>query len=294
MKRNLETTFSTRQYMLSKDFEIYYYNDAGLDKVNLHSHNYYEFYIFIEGDVTIQINEDMHPLKSGDIMLIPPNIPHKAIVHNHSIPYRRFVFWISQDYCNHLVDISSDYGFIMQHVSLNKNYIFHTDKIIFNAIQSKVLRLLEELHSDSFGRNAQIPLCVNDLILHLNRFAHEQLYIATPKANIPLYQSICQFIEEHIEEDLSLDRLAKEFFLNKYHIAHIFKDNIGLSVHQYITKKRLSLCREAILSNENISDIWQNFGFGDYSSFYRAFKKEYGISPKELKTKASAIIQSSK
>ena len=61
------------------------------------------------------------------------------------------------------------------------------------------------------------------------------------------------------------------------------KDNLGLSIHQYITKKRLALCQEAIRTKMNINEIYQTYGFGDYSSFYRAFKKEYGISPKEYR-----------
>ena len=49
MKKNLQTAFITRQHMLSRDFELYYYNDHNLSKVDLHSHNYYEFYFFMEG-----------------------------------------------------------------------------------------------------------------------------------------------------------------------------------------------------------------------------------------------------
>ena len=86
-----------------------------------------------------------------------------------------------------------------------------------------------------------------------------------------------------MEEDLSLETLAEVFYASKYHIAHVFKDNIGLSIHQYITKKRLNLCQEAISGGMSITDSYQRFGFGDYSSFYRAFKKEYGISPKDYR-----------
>lgn len=269
--------------MLSQDFEIYYYNDHNLAKVNLHSHDYYEFYFFLEGDVSIQIGDEEYPVQFGDIMLVPPRLPHRPIIHSMRTPYRRYVFWISQEYCNHLLHISSDYAFLMQYVQVSKSYIFHNNQISFNAVQSKILRLIEEMQSDRFGRDAQITLCVNDLVLHLNRLIHERNNPISRSEESTLYQQLTEYIEDHLEENLSLDKLAEEFFVSKYHIAHVFKDNTGMSIHQYITKKRLALCKEAILGKVSIKETYQTFGFGDYSSFYRAFKKEYGISPKDFK-----------
>ena len=69
MKKNLQTAFITRQHMLSRDFELYYYNDHNLSKVDLHSHNYYEFYFFMEGDVSIQIGTEVYPIHFGDIKM---------------------------------------------------------------------------------------------------------------------------------------------------------------------------------------------------------------------------------
>ena len=193
------------------------------------------------------------------------------------------MFWISREYYDHLLQSSPDYAYIMQYVETEKCYIFHTDQITFNAVQSKLLRLLEEMHGEKFGRDAQISICVNDLVLCLNRLVYEQ---NTPKQKhneYVLYQQLEEYIEDHIEEDLSLEVLAKKFFVSKYHIAHVFKDNVGISIHQFITKKRLLLCRDAISGKMNITEAYQKFGFGDYSSFYRAFKKEFGISPKDYR-----------
>jgi AraC-like DNA-binding protein len=269
--------------MLSKDFELYYYEDRTLPRVELHAHNYYEFYFFLEGAVQMQIGNQVYPVRFGDIMLIPPELSHRPIIQNEEQPYRRFVFWISKDYCNHLLQSSPDYAYIMQYVEIEKKYIFHTDQLAFHSIQSKLMRLLEEMRSNKFGRDAQISVCINDLVLNINRLAYEQ---NTPKQkyhDYHLYDQLTAYIEEHMDEDLSLDTLAKHFFVSKYHIAHIFKDNIGISIHQYITKKRLSLCKDAISGKMNITDAYQKFGFGDYSSFYRAFKKEFGISPKDFR-----------
>ncbi len=281
MKKNLRTAFNNRQYMLSKDFEIYYYSDTNIKNVNDHTHNYYEFYFLIDGSVSINIAGKDYPVSAGDMIVIPPNVMHHVNILDQSIPYKRFVFWITKEYCAELMTQSPDYGYLMQLVSIPKKYIHHYDVIAFNALQSKVFQLIEEIHSNRFGRAAKISLCVNDLILHLNRTVYEIEHPKSPKEEQSLYQNLLSFIEGHIDEDLSLDRLANEFYVSKYHISHVFKENIGLSIYQYILKKRLALCKDAILANSKISETYLKCGFKDYSSFFRAFKKEYGISPKE-------------
>ena len=152
MAKNLQTKFSTRQYMLSRDFEIYYYNEPASEKVSIHSHDYYEFYFFLEGDVSIWIEGEQYPLKYGDMVLIPPGIKHMAMVHGNEIPYRRFVFWISVEYCNQLMEVSSSYGYLMQNVLVKKTYIFHNDLITFNTIQYRIFQLIEEIKSERFGK----------------------------------------------------------------------------------------------------------------------------------------------
>lgn len=283
MKKNLQTEFSPRQYMLSKDFELYYYNDKAPHKVAPHTHSYYEFYFFLEGDVSLKVGEDTYPLHFGDIFLIPPGVSHHLVIHDSGIPYRRFIFWISQEYCQYLLSQSTDYGYLFQYVELQKSYIFHNSKIEFHTVESRIIRILEEMNTSHFGKKTQISLCVNDLLLYLNRMFYERNHPHSRIEQASLYQNLVAYIEDHVDENLSLEKLAEAFFVSKYHISHVFKENLGMSIHQYITKKRLALCREAILGNRSITESYLTYGFGDYSSFYRAFKKEYGISPKDFR-----------
>ena len=256
-----------------------------------HRHSYIQMVYIKKGQLTHACGSHINDLRCGDLILIPPHVHHKAVIGDMELPYRRFVFWISQEYCNHLLHISPDYVYLQQYVQIKNDYIFHNDRITFNTIQSRILRLIEEQRSDKFGREPKITLCVDDLILHLNRLVYERNNPQNPQVTESLYQNLTQYIEDHLDENLSLDVLASEFYVSKYHIAHVFKDNLGLSIHQYITKKRLSACREAIQGGDNITQAYQMFGFGDYSSFYRAFKKEYGISPKDCQDMVSLVTR---
>ncbi len=283
MKKHLQTRFSTRQHMLSEDFELYYYEDAHFAGVQNHTHNYYEFYFFLQGDIAMHIGDRAFVLAPGDVILIPSGVPHHAVSLNEATPYRRFIFWISEDYFQQLLALSPDYGYIVSCAQQYKQYIYHNDTIAFNSIQARIFRLLEEIHSQRFGRNARLTLGVNGLVMHLSSMAYEQKTPGRTRVTLNLYENLLLHIDTHLEEDLSLDHLASVFFVNKYHISHVFKENLGFSVHQYITKKRLAMCHDALLNGANISHTFSLYGFKDYSSFYRAFKKEYGLSPKEYK-----------
>lgn len=87
------------------------------------------------------------------------------------------------------------------------------------------------------------------------------------------------YIREHLTEDLTLEQLEKEFFVSRYHICREFKRLTGQTPHAYIVKARLDLCRKYIEQGKAISEVYQLGGFGGYNHFFRAFKKEYGVTP---------------
>lgn len=280
MKGNLRSAFNTRQYMQSKDFEAFYYSDLNFQTLPAHTHDYYEFYLFLEGDLDLEISGHARPLHPGDMVLVPPGVSHHALMHSSDRPYRRFVLWVSQEYVARLLKESPDYVFLMQRAATSGRCYYHFHEAEFSSIQSRLIRLLEEFHSNRYGRNAAVYLALNDLLLYMNRIIYEREHPVVSGSG-DLMQEITLFIDEHLTEDLSLDVLADHVCLSKYYIAHYFKDNLGISIHQYITKKRLQSCSEAIAAGSDITRTFDEYGFRDYSSFYRMFRKEYGMSPRE-------------
>lgn len=280
MKGNLRSAFNTRQYMQSKDFEAFYYSDLNFQTLPAHTHDYYEFYLFLEGDLDLEISGHARPLHPGDMVLVPPGVSHHALMHSSDRPYRRFVLWVSQEYAARLLKESPDYVFLMQRAATSSRCYYHFHEAEFSSIQSRLIRLLEEFHSNRYGRNAAVYLALNDLLLYMNRIIYEREHPVVSGSG-DLIQEITLFIDEHLTEDLSLDVLADHVCLSKYYIAHYFKDSLGISIHQYITKKRLQSCSEAIAAGSDITRTFDEYGFRDYSSFYRMFRKEYGMSPRE-------------
>ena len=279
-QQNLRSAFNTRQYMLSKDFEIYYYSDTNPPSVSAHAHDYYEFYLFLEGRAQMDIRGTATPLQPGDLVLIPPGVMHHALTAHDGTPYRRFVFWVSRAYAGKLLDESPDYIFLMQQAAIGRS-IWHLDAAERNTAQTRILALLEEIHLDRYGKSAAVSLGVNGLILWLNRTIYEREHPRLEAKGADLVDNLIAWLDQHASEEITLDQLADTFYVSKYYLAHSFKETLGVSIHQYIMKKRLAAARDAILSGTPIARACLDCGFRDYAGFFRAFRREYGLSPRE-------------
>jgi len=96
-----------------------------------------------------------------------------------------------------------------------------------------------------------------------------------------LMDDIFRYIHQHLTEDLTLEQMEKEFFISRYHICREFKRTTGQTPHAYIVKARLDLCRKYIEQGKPIREVYALGGFGGYNHFFRAFKKEYHMTPGE-------------
>lgn len=96
------------------------------------------------------------------------------------------------------------------------------------------------------------------------------------------------YIESHLEDDLTLDLIANQAHYSPYHFHRIFKSFTNETLNQYITRKRVERASADLLHRENltISEVSNRYGFTSNSSFTRAFKKYYGMSPSDFRRKS--------
>ena len=104
------------------------------------------------------------------------------------------------------------------------------------------------------------------------------------KAEEPeLLDKVTAYIEDHYAEHMTIRDIAHKFYISDSSISHQFKQKMGISIYHYVTQRRLISAKNLITKGIALEHVATQVGFSDYSSFYRAFKQEYGISPRQYK-----------
>lgn len=102
---------------------------------------------------------------------------------------------------------------------------------------------------------------------------------------------VLSYIDLHLQEGLSVGKIAEYVGYSEYHFLRIFKQSMGMTVMEYVNKRRLLKASEDILNGERILDVAVKYGWQSHSGFTKAFKREYGFSPSLLKLMAHEISQ---
>ena len=208
------------------DFELFYYNDTELRSVASHHHDYCEFYFFLEGNVKYHIGNAIYKLSYGDCLLIPPGIPHFPEFLSFDQPYRRFVLWLNRSYYEKLHKQDADLTYCFDTAASNQIYRIPTDRITAQDIQGKLMDLLEENSSERIFHAQASELMAVSFLVYINRLLYSSLHEHSQVFENALYLKICDYIHQNLEDDLSLERIAANFYVSKYHIAHIFPTSV--------------------------------------------------------------------
>ncbi len=274
------STWKTSQHMLTNTFEINLYKDRQFSSVPLHSHNFHELYLFLNGKAIYTVENGDYKLQPFDLILIPANNLHRVEILNSSIPYERAVLWINPNYLNSLSTPYTNLAQAFLDRAETKNYLVR-DVEFSKLLHQKITTLHKSNNSDSFGSDLETQINLQSLLLDLSRYLSTQSNSINPPTINQTVNDAIEYINKNIDKPLTLDMLAKDLFISKYYLARLFKKHTGTSPYQFIIKKRLTLSKTLLAKGISIKEACFQVGFGDYTHYFRAFKQEFGITPKQ-------------
>ncbi len=270
--------FDPRQNMQGDSFEVFHYLDIKTRHMEAHYHDFYEIFYFLDGEVDYWVDGTVYHLRSGDILLISPAELHKPIPLSDTADYERIVLWINKSYLSEIENGIFEGCFDEKRIS-------HKKILRLSSLQKKEMldlfyKFLHEYSSSDFASEISSYGILLQILTEINRLSLQKGDNTGEKYRTPTFiAEVLAYIGEHTSEELSLTRLSKHFFVSKYYLSHEFSKAVGTSVHRYIMLKRLNNAYDLLLDGSAAAEAAHRCGFSDYTSFYRAFKSEYGVSP---------------
>jgi len=228
------------------------------------------------------VENKFYPLRTGDLIITNTQEIHKPAF-NSSKTYERIVLEFNPD----LLSYFSSEKFNLLKCFLDRP-IGEQNKVTLNPEQRKdLLEFFYKIEALQGQKNASRD------ILKLNYLIELLVYINIVFMNIPVNVEhkniheklipIIDYIDQHLSEDLSLQTLEEIFYINKYYLSKLFKNNIGSNLHEYIIFKRISMAKTLLTKGVNVTDTCSKCGFNDYSNFLKMFKRTVGFSPGQYK-----------
>lgn len=259
---------------LKEDFRLFHINDQTKKDFSYHYHDFHKIIVFISGKVTYHIEGKAYHLKPRDILLVSQGAIHKPEI-DPSVPYERYIFWIRDDLsCQEL-------NTCFQKANDRSFNLVRADSALQERLKDLLPEIEQTLQNTHFGDPVLKDALFTQFMIYINRIFLRTSSSPDKKAysSDTQVEQLLKYINRNLSENLSIDQLAERFFFSKYHMMRKFKNETGYTIHNYITSKRLLMARSLISQGMPVMKAAQASGFHDYTTFVRAYKKQFGKAP---------------
>ncbi|WP_417403720.1 AraC family transcriptional regulator [Hominenteromicrobium sp.] len=266
--------------MLRQDFQLSHNRDPYFRTMEFHAHDFLELYYFLDGSVTYYIEDQVYDLCPGDLLIIPAGKMHRPVIANEHAAYERMVLWITPQYLQSIDSPAGDLQKNLQKVGEHGYCVpFRGDETVFVTALLKKLLYMQKNDTDP-------KFCAGAVELYLWTIFRSYGVIDTTHRNeTQVIPQVIRYITEHFSEPLTLEDIAAEFFVSKSYLNRHFKAYTNSTVYAYIMALRLTHARRMLREGIPAVEAGRECGFSDYSTFYKAFKTQTGLSPQQFKSR---------
>ena len=242
--------------------------NPSLDDFHMHTHDFYEIYCFISGNAKYYVEGNIYNLKSGDILFIKKSEAHTLQLTSEA-DYERAVVNFNAD-----AVINEETQTILS--AFDGLPLGKGNRFPFSQFKNKHWHhyIDKMLSSD----NEEIKR------LYLSVLINEMFECSAEALTLPTVQDtssdIIAYLNQNITAPMTLESICNKFYISKSQLNRKFKRMTGSTVWEYITAKRLILAKDLLQHGESPTTVYTKCGFNDYTTFYRAYKAKFSVSPK--------------
>lgn len=249
--------------------------------VSLHSHSYVEIlYCRSAAGVEYLVGPNRYKLQKGDIVLVPPGTSHRPILPEKMTgPYVRDVLWVNADFLMSLLPFFPSSSVSAQ----NRTALIRTTGTQWEFLGELFQAGVREETQKNTGWEAIVLGNTLKILAYLDRACSDHGADILKAEKPELLDKVTAYIEAHYAEHITISELAHKFYVSESTISHLFKQKMGISIYHYVTQRRLISAKNLITEGIPLEQVATRVGFSDYSAFYRAFKQEFGISPRQYR-----------
>ena len=255
--------------------------EAGL--VRPHSHSFYELIYCVSCDnMQYIIGTERYRLQRGDVIWVPPGVSHCPLFpESMKKPYERIVLWVNAE---RMAEFYSQWPELNLRRNLSRrHYLLRTAGMAREReLREAFQRGCRESEKRQPGWELALYGNTNFLLTLLTRAmsgAGEQPL----REKTELLDELLAYVSEHLQEKITVSDTAHKLHVSESTVTHLCGKRLGLSFYRYVTQQRLNRARQLMLEYEDLGSVAEKAGFCDYTSFFRAFKQEYGLSPSEYR-----------
>ncbi|MGC5772067.1 AraC family transcriptional regulator [Paenibacillus pabuli] len=251
-----------------------------------HWHEEVEMVVVNGKNARIGVNNHVHELKQGDVLLIKPGDVHCFLPGTNHLTIIQFRLelltgsFTTDKEARHLRELFNKTVVIPSNISTEKNMGKYIDA------------LLNEEKDQQVGYRWLMVARLYDLIVHMLRTKApitDELNSGLPCAaskKFEFLESVCTYLEEHYAEPIKLDQVAEHIKFSKFHVCKLFKEIKGITLMEYLNHFRIIKSEWTLLfREESILDIAMGHGFNNVNSYNRLFKKYNHCTPSEFRKK---------
>ena len=241
---------------------------------SMHTHKTHEIYCFLSGQADYSVEGSRYSLQPGDLMLMRRGEAHHLVLRSSALYERMFINFDLPD----LAELDPEGRLLAPLLDrpLGKFNHYRASQFPDNQWQYYFRKM-------NGCNSPHQKLCWLLPLLSELEECFETVRLAAPPEERDRAAAVIRYINRNLCTELSLGDLADRFYLSKTHLNRLFKQSTGSTVWHYITVKRLFLARELIQAGESPGLVCTQCGFQDYTTFFRAYRKQFGLSPQKDK-----------